>query len=92
MVKIVPTNFDEIGMVNCANCRRELVGERSQTMYDFTRSGWSYEFVAERIAGRPYCSGCAQPRAQSVGRAIPVEDDHGTAIYDAALRAMEERQ
>ena len=88
--KIALTDYDDLGLVNCAECGRELVGERSQEKYDLSHG--QYLFVFTRIGGRPYCRPCSRPRKPRTSHADPVREDEGcTTIYDAALRAMEDR-
>jgi ribosomal protein L34E len=62
--KIVPVELRALGKVDCARCRREMIGEKTAAklaaLSDTGRVPTRYGLVIKkRINGRPYCPPCA---------------------------------
>ncbi len=79
---------NHIGLVNCAECGMELVGERSAVSVPRPWPSDLPPAVRGRIMGRPYCSGCLTCRVPPA-RATTTEDDGGPWQQNA-VREMEE--
>ncbi len=63
--KIIPA--DEVGLVNCAQCDKELLGEQTWAKlcsgkFKLAKGAVEPPPVYMRAGGRPYCLGCSVTR------------------------------
>jgi hypothetical protein len=78
---------DTLGLVNCAMCGKELLGEKTAARLSlFQRAASGYAVIARRIYERPYCSGCVKTLKN-----IPALIDIGRPLTPPDLTAEEDR-
>lgn len=85
----------DYGLVNCASCHRELTGERQENhllAQGVLKMDIVPPVVGMRLAGRPYCSACAQPVriSRGYGRGLATTDDDASDGQELAIRRMED--
>lgn len=85
-----PVNANDLGLVNCAGCDAELVGEKTRDRLKalYARVPVSYPPpVVGRIFDRPYCGPCLTARRPPSRPAT--RDDAPGPYYENALKALE---
>jgi hypothetical protein len=81
---------DDIRMVNCCSCGRDMLGESelewAATLTEAHRKKLP-QGTAGRVKGRPWCADCLEPREPT--GVTPLWQDDGNPAIDNAVRAME---